>query len=198
VADRSVSLLARWRQGDQQAAAELFRRYADRLIALARGRLSKKVAQRVDPEDVVQSVYRSFFAGARDGHYELERGGDLWRLLVTITLNKLSNQIKRNVRGKRSVEREQHFGGEDSLVGKDIYLLAREPAPGEGVALADELEQLMRGLEPLERQMLELRLQGSKLEEIAAQTQRSERTVRRVLEEIKQRLEQRHSDQSGI
>ena len=39
--DLSVDLLARWRQGDQQAAAALFERYAERLIGLAHGRLSQ-------------------------------------------------------------------------------------------------------------------------------------------------------------
>ena len=33
--------------------------------------------QKVDPEDVVQSAYRSFFAAASDGHYDLQRAGDL-------------------------------------------------------------------------------------------------------------------------
>src|SRR5262245_34099594 len=115
--DGADKLLDRWRAGDQQAAAELFRRYADRLIALARSRLSRKLAQRVDPEDVVQSAYRSFFADTRAGRYALERGGDLWQLLVAITLHKLQLQVKKNNRQKRAVEREQNFGTEDSLLG---------------------------------------------------------------------------------
>lgn len=86
MADNSNHLVARWQQGDQTAAAELFQRYASRLIALARSQLSVKLAQRVDPEDVVQSVYRSFFVDARNGRYDFQHGGDLWRLLVTMTL----------------------------------------------------------------------------------------------------------------
>src|SRR6516165_3386835 len=96
-------LLARWQNGDQAAATELFRRYAARLIALAKSRLSARLSNRVDPEDVVQSVYRSFFAESRDGRYQLERGGDLWQLLVTITLHKLANQANRLETGKRAV-----------------------------------------------------------------------------------------------
>jgi RNA polymerase sigma-70 factor (ECF subfamily) len=189
MSEHSGKLVARWQAGDQQAAAELFRRYAGRLAALARTRLSRQVSRRVDPDDVVQSVYRSFFDAARDGQFDLERGGNLWRLLVTITLNKIHNQRKRNERLKRGVQREQAFGSEDSLFNQDIYLLAREPSPSEAAAVADELEGLMRKLEPLERRILELRLQGCKLEEIAAAIDRSERTVRRVLEEVKQQLE---------
>jgi DNA-directed RNA polymerase specialized sigma24 family protein len=42
--------------------------------------------------------------------------------------------------------------------------------------------------------MVELRLQGHSLEEIAAATQRCERTVRRALEQVKERLEQRYHE----
>jgi RNA polymerase sigma-70 factor (ECF subfamily) len=191
--ERSGELLARWQAGEQQAAAELFRRYADRLIALAQSRLPARLAPRVDAEDVVQSVYRSFFAGASEGRYDLQRGGDLWRLLVTITLHKVYRQVARNARGKRAVQREQSFGAEDELLGQ-APLLARDPSPVEVVALVDELEQIMRGLKPQYRRMLELRLQGHDIFTIATQTQSGERTVRRVLEQVKQQLQERRRE----
>ena len=64
VDDESIELLDRVRQGDEQAATELFDRYVERLIRLAQSRLSAKLRRRVDAEDVVQSVYRSFFSHA--------------------------------------------------------------------------------------------------------------------------------------
>jgi RNA polymerase sigma-70 factor (ECF subfamily) len=188
--DHSGILVARWRQGDQQAATELFRRYAGRLVALAKSRLSRKMASRVDPEDVVQSVYRCFFADTREGRYELERGGDLWHLLVTITLHKLQLQIKKNTRQKRAVDREETFGSENRLLGIGAKMFAQDPSPVEALAMVEELEQLMRPLAPLHRRMLELRLQGYTLEEIAGQTGRTQRTVRRVLERLKEQLAQ--------
>ena len=51
----------------KQISPPLFNRYAGRLTALARLRLSHAVAARVDAEDVVQSAYRSFFVLARNG-----------------------------------------------------------------------------------------------------------------------------------
>jgi DNA-directed RNA polymerase specialized sigma24 family protein len=42
-----------------------------------------------------------------------------------------------------------------------------------------------------------LRLQGYSLEEIAAATQRCERTVRRILERVKEQLEKRCRECSG-
>src|SRR5271165_5672841 len=103
----SKLLMARWQSGDSAAADELFRRYADRLAALVRSRLSSKLARRLDPEDVLQSAYRSFFAGARAGRYELKRGGDLWRLLVAITLHKLQDQADYHGAGKRNINIEK-------------------------------------------------------------------------------------------
>jgi RNA polymerase sigma-70 factor (ECF subfamily) len=187
--EASGNLLARWRQGDEAAAAELFRRYASRLVALARSRLPRKLAHRVEPEDVVQSVYRSFFDGARKGRYDPQRGGDLWRLLMTITLHKLYHQVKRHNSDKRAVEHERGFGTEDSLVVLQAHL-NNDPTPAEAAALADELAQVMRRLDPMQRQILELRLQGNNLDEIAVQVNCSERTVIRVLQRIKDQLEQ--------
>jgi RNA polymerase sigma factor (sigma-70 family) len=186
----AADLIRRWREGDQPAAGELFRRYADRLIALARGRLSAKLARSVDPEDIVQSAYRSFFADTREGRYSLERGGDLWQLLVTITLHKLQHRVERSQAQKRAVEQEQHFGSEDSLLGLQPHLLRCEPSPAEAIALADEMEQLMGRLDSACRRILELRLQGHNLAEVATQTDCSVRSVQRALERIKQQLKQ--------
>jgi RNA polymerase sigma factor (sigma-70 family) len=181
---------------DPKAAEELFRRYSDRLIALARTRLSARVSSRIDPEDVVQSAYRSFFAGAHEGQTP-QRSGDVWPLLVAITLNKLHDQVRRHTAAKRAVEREQNFGSEDSLLGIQPSSLAREPSPVEALSLVDEVEQLMRGLGPLERRMVELRLQGCNLRDIAAATERSVPTVRRLLDRVKDQLRQKHGEQLG-
>lgn len=193
--ERSAILIARWRDGDQQAAAQLFKRYADRLVSLAQSRLPARLAQRVDAEDVVQSVYRSFFAGARAGRYELERGGDLWRLLVTITVNKVHRQYTHHNRDKRDARREQPIIGDDSLLGLTGPLLMREPGPLEVVALCDELEGILRDVKPAYRRMVELRLQGYNVFEIAEETGCGERTVRRVLDKIKTQLEERRQEE---
>jgi RNA polymerase sigma factor (sigma-70 family) len=188
--DRSTDLMARWRQGDQEAAAELFRQYAGRLIALARSRLPAHMSQRFDPEDVVQSAYRSFFARAREGGFDIQPGNDLWQLLVGITIHKLQHQVRRNTADKRAVFREQPLEANGTAADEGTVLLfAQEPSPIEAVTLIDEVEQLMARLEPMQRRILELRLQGYDREEIAADIGRSEVTVRRVLKQVQQQLE---------
>lgn len=189
-----ADLVARWRKGDQQAAAELFQRYTARLIALARSRQPEHLLHRFDPEDVVQSAYRSFFVRARDGRVDVLPGSDLWQLLVAIVLHKLQHQVRRNSADKRNAAVEQTFGSEDSLLGVNAHLVADEPSPAEAVALMDELEHVLSPLDPVHRQVVELRLQGYNHEEIAEKTERSECTVRRVLKQIKQQLEAWHLD----
>jgi RNA polymerase sigma factor (sigma-70 family) len=181
--DRSGDLVARWRAGDQEAAGELHRRYTTRLIALARSRLPAHLTRRLDPEDVVQSVYRSFFAGAGAGRYDLQQSGDLWQLLVTITLHKLYRKVRQNSAAKRAVGREQ------PLADAQAVFLTHEPTPAEAAALADELQHVMRSLEPVQQRVLEMRLQGCNLDEIAADLDCSERTVIRLLQRIKHGLE---------
>ncbi|HLJ97496.1 MAG TPA: sigma-70 family RNA polymerase sigma factor [Gemmataceae bacterium] len=191
----SVELMARWRVGDQQAAEALFQRHAERLLALVRTRLSNQLARRFDPEDVVQSAYRSFFVGARDGRYVLTQSGDLWHLMVRITLNKLFRQVQHHQAGKRAFGRENDVQGAGGLSVFEAESLARDPSPVEAAALAEELEQLMRGLDVHRRRIFELRLQGHTLEEIAADTRHSVRTVRRRLDQIKESLERRYQEQ---
>ena len=186
-ADELIGALARWRSAGGHGIVPPLRRPPDRP---ARSQLSPRLANRVDPEDVVQSVYRSFFAESRAGKYQLEHGGDLWQLLVTITLHKLANQANRLAAQKHSVSRERHFSSEDSLLGIGAPVLARQPSPAEAVALADQLESTLRMLEPPQRRIVEMRLQGYILEEIAAALPCSLSTVRRVLRRFKEQVEQ--------
>jgi len=191
VDEASAELVARWRQGDHRAAEQLFEGYAARLVGLARSRLSEKLARRLDAEDVVQSAFRSFFDGVHQGQYAVSHPGDLWRLLVSITLHKLYRLARRHAAGKRALDREEPFAAAPDQWPVPIQHLAGEPSPAEAVALADAVEQLLAGLSPVQRTVVEMRLQGHTQDEIAGGIRRSQRTVRRWLEEIKEHLEKR-------
>jgi RNA polymerase sigma-70 factor (ECF subfamily) len=162
----TADLVARWRRVDQQAATEFFQRCAGKLISLVQTNLSAQLAQRLGPEYVVQSAYRSFFAGAREGRYDLPHSGNLWRHLVSITLHKLHNQVRPNTARKRDTF--QQMSSEDDLGVVPADLLSQGPCPLEAVALVDEVSHAMSCFTPLQRQVFELRLQGHSVPEIAA------------------------------
>ncbi|MEY3459908.1 MAG: hypothetical protein RL215_3065, partial [Planctomycetota bacterium] len=109
-------LMRRLTEGDEQAAAELFDRYARRLMGVARQRLGF-VAHKVDPESVVQSVMMSFFQRQREGRVELINWKSLWGLLSTITLRKCGHRVEFFLAARRNVGRENSptLHSDDSL-----------------------------------------------------------------------------------
>ena len=180
--DRTARLIEQCRQGDAAAAEAIFARYVNRLTALARSRLSRKLAARFDASDVVMSAYRSFFVGLARRGFAVNRENELWQLLVQITLRKLYRQIKRHSAARRTVGRDVNLHLAD---GSPIAIPGREPRPDEAAAVADEVAGLLAPLPPTGRRILELRLQGEEIAAIAATVAVSERTVRRWLERVK-------------
>jgi RNA polymerase sigma-70 factor (ECF subfamily) len=177
---------ARLRAGDQDAARAIFQRFAGRLIRLAHERLDSLVRTKVDPEDVVQSVFKSFFLRYAEGRFDLGDWDSLWGLLVVITLRKCGREVKRFHGPHHDVRRELPAAGGEAGGGWDV--LAREPTPAEAVMLADTVEQFLRDLGPRERRVLELRLQGCTVPEISAEVDRTEYTVEGMLRKIRKRL----------
>ena len=181
----SEDLLQRWLEGDEEAAAELWQRHVARLTGLVRKHLSADLARQVDPEDVVQSVYLRFFAAARTSGLEFKDSDDLWRLLVTIMRNKMRDQHKRQMAQKRKADPA------DDAAANLAGLQDRQPSPGDQAAQTDELRRLLRAFHPCYRRIVALRLEGWKVEEIAAHTAIHERTVRRVLKRVQNYLRRR-------
>ena len=79
-------LLKCWRAGDPAAAEAIHRRYAQRLCALVEPRIGDQLRRRVDAEDIVQSVFRTFFRRVGDGQFHIDHTSSLWHLLVGIGL----------------------------------------------------------------------------------------------------------------
>src|SRR5262245_17230050 len=124
--------------GDADACAELFARYAVRLARLAERHLSRGLAARADGEDVVQSVFRTFFRRHARGDSRIDTSAHLWRLLVTLTLRKVRTQARRHTAGVRDVSAEVRDAGPPLAAA-----LSREPGPEEAALLADTVDALL-------------------------------------------------------
>jgi RNA polymerase sigma-70 factor (ECF subfamily) len=183
------ALLAGLRDRDAEAARRLFNRFAGRLLGLARARLGRVVRAKVGAEDVVQSVFKSFFRRHADGQFDLHDWDGLWSLLVVITARKCGRQLRYFHRAGRDVRREAPAPGTDDGAAAGWEALARDPSPEEAAVLAETLERLLRGLKERERQVLELRLQGYTVPEISDRVGRTEYTVQGILKRVRQRLE---------
>ncbi|MBC8868633.1 MAG: sigma-70 family RNA polymerase sigma factor [Planctomycetes bacterium] len=179
-----TDLVQRHRHGDPEAAGELFAYYAQRLSRVAEQHLSRKLAGRVDGEDVVQSVFRTFFRRSARGDFKIDSSVQLWRLLVKITITKARAKGRYHTAAQRDVAAEQRGADEDWL----IAAMDRDPGPEEAVMLMDEIEALLKGLPSLYCQVLELRLKGHSVVEVAGQVGISRQTVYRALELLQHRL----------
>jgi RNA polymerase sigma factor (sigma-70 family) len=187
--DGEAALFAKLRSGDEAAVGEFCRRYGPLLERLAERRLAGGLRRRVGPDDVAQSVCRTFVRRAARGEFEIADGGALWSLLCAIALTKIREQARFHLRHKRSLRDERHF---DSVDGSGDRRLPESadvgPAPDDAAEAADVFDRLVAAFDEEERQIIELRLQDFTLEEIAARMECSERTVRRFMKRVQERL----------
>jgi RNA polymerase sigma-70 factor, ECF subfamily len=188
-ADSFADLIDGLHRGDQRAAALIFERFARRLIGLAHEQLRMDVVVRhkVDPEDVMQSAFKSFFVHQAQGAYELDDWNSLWSLLARITLRKCHRRFEEFRAACRDVRREEGSANDSSF---ECPAPGRDPTPSEAAILAETVESLMRELRPRERDILALSLQGHSHAEISASVGCTERTVYRVLQHVGKRLEE--------
>jgi RNA polymerase sigma-70 factor (ECF subfamily) len=177
------SLLYRLRLGSEDAATQLYLRYAQRLHALVKAQSSAELARRVDVEDIVQSIFGSFFRGASKGYYDVPVGEELWKLFLVIALNKIRAKGAFHRAARRDVRR--------TLEGDFLANRAEMPEEQDSTSLAFlrfTVEEAMGRLPPPHRQVVALRIEGYEVAEIAQRTGRSKRTVERLLQEARNQL----------
>jgi RNA polymerase sigma factor (sigma-70 family) len=182
-------LLVRLRAGDQTAAALVVDQYARRLVGLARANLDRRILRKEDPEDVLQSVFKSFFHRCGLGQFRLDSREELWALLVSLTLHKCGHRVDYHRAARRDVRRETPAQPALDASGSRWEALAREPTPVEAAMLVETLERLLDGLEPHQQEIVRLRLEGVEPAQIAERRGVTQRTVQRVLKGVRERLE---------
>jgi len=190
------------------AANELYRRYIDQVIQLARQRLPRSRRRVADEEDVAQAALASFFRCAREGRFrDLDDAHDLWQVLVMLTEKKAIDQLRRqtaqkrgagNVRGDSVFERVD--GTSSRVEGIDgqavVGPIGRcEPTPEFAVMVAEEFQQRIRQLQAIDRTdfqgkklLVEIalrRFEGESVSEIAQHFRRTSRTIERRIELIR-------------
>lgn len=176
-------LIERARRGDESAARQIHDQYIDRLLTVARRRISQRLASRVDPEDIVQSVFRTFFVRVKDGQFAFEDQDDLCKLLLRITVHKTLRQVAYHKAAKRDPSLETPHGEHHREQLMALY--DQEPTQEATAAFIDQLEHFLNQLQPNERKILEMRLQGHSNEDIAKALNIYDRKIRRTIEHIR-------------
>ena len=131
---------------------------------------------------MTQSAYRTFFRRAEAGDFQFDEDSDIWKLLVTIALNNVRRTVRRLSAGFRDVRKETS----SSADGMDHF--ANGPGFERALTVADVVSQLCDTLSKRHGELLSLRLQGHSQQEIAARLGVTDRTIRRMLEEVRTEL----------
>ena len=180
----TTHVFAGWQAGDNSAANELFDRYSHRLSVLAERKIGHLLRKRTTARDIAQSALGSFFRRWSRGEFTIDSCGDLWRLLVAITLHKIQQRVEREGAQRRDFKREV-LSDPSWLDGR----VSGEPWPVDIVLVADEVARLQADLSPREREILRLWLEGHRPRQIAKQVGCTRTTVWRTKERIRRRLE---------
>jgi RNA polymerase sigma-70 factor, ECF subfamily len=175
-----IALLQRFRAGEDDAALQLYYRYADRVLRLAAKNTSADLATRFDPEDIVQSVFRTFFRRAASGQYEAPEGDELWKLLLVMALNKVRSLGSYHRAGKRDIRRTESILVEASVS-------AAESQEAKNI-LCMSVDEIIHKQPETHRSIIRLRIDGMDVQAIADHEKRSKRTVERVLQSFRTQL----------
>ncbi len=172
--------------GDQTAQSELWDRFFPQLLRLARTRLQGRAMRLGDEEDVVISVFQSFFRGAQENRFPELRGHDnLWRLLSRMTQRKAIDWLRHTQRQKRlSLGESAIAQGDIPLSMADLPDTTRNPML-ELIAI-EECRRLMEILTPELRLIAMFKFNGYTNQEIALQQQCSLATIERRLKLIRE------------
>ena len=74
------------KDGDPQAAQQLWNTYFLRMVKVARAKLHGAPSRMADEEDVALSAFKSFCRGTQDGRFpQLHEHEDPWPLLLALT-----------------------------------------------------------------------------------------------------------------
>lgn len=173
---------------------ELLMDYLPRLVRLADANMSGRIKQRVDPDELANSVLGSMVRMHAQGKLpvSLDDPEDFGALITTIALNKIRKKVRFHRQQKRDVYLEV-VPQDDGPALADMLEQEGAPTEADGERLARVLERLEQSLNDEGRIVLAGKRDQLMAEEIARQLNggkgRSTKTVQRIWKAILQEAE---------
>jgi RNA polymerase sigma factor (sigma-70 family) len=188
--DSITVLLARVRVGDEAALADLLRLHESKIRLTARYFLRPILRRYLDSIDLAQSVQIDLMRALRRGGFEFTDPETFLALAVTVVRRKVARHWRH-----LQLEHRLRFGPSDGE-GPTASLLApseRPADPAQTVQQSEDSQVLWQLLDPTERRLIDLRLQGYSTEEAAVAMGCEANVLRVRLSRLRKRLrEQGH------
>jgi RNA polymerase sigma-70 factor (ECF subfamily) len=178
--------LRRIQSGDEGAARELLQRYESEVRLVVRRQLPRLLRSRFDSLDFLQSVWGSFFRRMRQSPTDFEDSRHLVAFLARAAKNKVIDEYRRSASRKHDMHREEPLWG-DGRRAREVADSMDSPSE---IAQAHEAYGRLQELVPEEkRSILQMKAEGLSSKDIGERLGISERTVQRVLEDLRRRVE---------
>lgn len=183
-AEPLTHLLDRLCHGDTVAAERAFLAFEPYLRKVVRRMLPIQLRPKFDSADVVQSVWGDLCGRFPECGWQFANSNQLRAFLVQATRHRFIDRARRY---RLAADREQPFAHADLA-----QIPARHAAEPAGKIEADDLWSSMLALCPPEHhEILRLKRQGLRLQEIADRTGFHEGSVRRILRRLARELASR-------
>jgi RNA polymerase sigma-70 factor (ECF subfamily) len=180
-------LIERFNAGDPEALRVLFAEYGGVIREAVRRRLPDRLRKEYDSLDFVQDVWASFFQLAPGGH-RFASPAELGGFLARVAYNKVIDVCRRRLGTQGyDVRREEPMAhGAD---GSEVPVPGRDATPSQW-AIADEKWEAIAATLPPQHLAVVARLrEGFTQAEVAAMAGITDRTVRRIVERVRELCE---------
>ncbi len=156
-------LISRLERGDELALADLFSRHRDRLWRMVNFRLDRRLAGRVDADDVLQEAYLD--AAQRIHHYLEDSSKSLFVWLRLVVSQTMIDIHRRHLGAQmRNAEREVSMNRpaytQATSVCLAAQLLGAMTSPSQAAVKAEmtkQVEEALEGMDPIDQEVLALR-----------------------------------------
>jgi RNA polymerase sigma factor (sigma-70 family) len=184
------TLLERLRTGDEEAAWQLVCEYGPHVVAVVRRRLRRQIRARLDSQDLVQAVWKSFFLDM-PGIADLRSPEQLIKLLVELTQNKVVDAYRHHLYAerRRAAQEEAALHEENPECERwpaenGVEIIGRDATPSQFAMAREHWQRMLHERPVVHQEVIRRRLMGQTYESIAATLGISERTARRVIGDL--------------
>jgi RNA polymerase sigma factor (sigma-70 family) len=172
-----------WNDSDG-SAQEVVERYGPYILRAVRRRLDKKLRSKFDSVDFVQAVWASFFAMPPD-RLQFKQHQELVNFLMGLARNKVVDVVRQRLETQKyDVKRERRLI--DSAALDEGDLASRGPTASQVAIAREEWQRAESPETPRDERIVNWLKRGQSLESIAQEIGVSVKTVRRVLDRLKQ------------
>lgn len=202
--DESVTAwLNQLKAGQIRHASQLWQRYKEQLVRLARRKLGRSPRRVADEQDVASSAFDGFLQGVADGRFvQLDDRDDLWQVLVMLVERRAIAARRRErtlKRGHGKVRGESVFAAAESPDSHRPGLnqvASPEATPAFAAEMTERLRELLNRLaDETQRQIALGKLAGYTNQELAQQLGISLRAVERKLSLIRDQWRGANTDE---